>query len=191
MSNGSDYLLISFRRAEWNVIRSHHHHHHHHCDIILLKLSTMLMEWLAWMMEAINGRLSRQSKNVGILHFWFMCRTYYINISTIGEVEGMKTDRMTVQDGFNSQHKTFLSRQLEIFQLFFWAQSRSFPDPNRVFLSLNLTRLSCTLPQRILLTFNLPVALRERSDYRILKPNDPSELGDLRLRPTALVNQLA
>lgn len=48
-----------------------------------------------------------------------MCRTYYINISTIGEVEGMKTDRMTVQDGFNSQHKTFLSRQLEIFQLFF------------------------------------------------------------------------
>lgn len=116
-----------------------------------------------------------------------MCRTYYINISTIGEVEGMKT----VQDGFNSQHKIFLSRQLEIFQLFFWAQSRSFPDPNRVFLSLNLTRLSCTLPQRILLTFNLPVALRERSDYRILKPNDPSELGDLRLRPTALVNQLA
>lgn len=44
-----------------------------------------------------------------------MCRTYYINISTIGEVEGMKT----VQDGFNSQHKIFLSRQLEIFQLFF------------------------------------------------------------------------
>lgn len=109
-----------------------------------------------------------------------MCRTYYINISTIGEVEGMKT----VQDGFNSQHKTFLSRQLEIFQLFFWAQSRSFPDPNRLFLSLNLTRLSCALPKRILLIFNLPVALREWSDYRILKPNDPSELGDLRLRPT-------
>lgn len=82
----------------------------------------MLMKWIicgaAWAMEVINGRLSRQSKNVAILHFWFMCRTYYINISTIGEVEGMKTDEMTVQDGFNSQHRIFLSRRPEIFQLF-------------------------------------------------------------------------